>query len=271
VKNPSSTNLTITIPFQGQTAKGGRRYAQEPASDISQDYWEVDLNIFQGDVQNRIGGIGMAPNAFYGLDRYDDSNPPGFARMPELVFNQKEVSVNDLARSVVPTQKEYAWRFKVDGEYGQDTELIWSGDLGVGDEKLFLFDEQNLQVIDMRAQQKYSFVLKGNSSFKIFFGSEVKISTEDIQLSQPYPNPLIDKKTNLTIGLPDSQSQYQVGLQVFNSSGTIIDSQSMNLSSGIHQWLWQAGEDSTPGLYIYRVTVSDGNRNYVSTGKIIIP
>jgi hypothetical protein len=271
VKNPTSSNITITVPFQGQSAVGGRNSVPDPTSDISQDYWEVDLNIFQGEVQNRIGGIGMATNAFYGYDRYDDSNPPGFSGMPELSFHQKETQVSDMARSVVPTQKEYTWSFNVTGEIGQPSQLTWNEDLGQGNEQLFLLDEQSMQLIDMRSQQIYSFQLKEHQSFKIFFGSNVRIATEEIQLSSPFPNPLIDRKTNFNIGLPDSQAAYQVSFQVFSSSGIMVHSNSINLESGIRQWQWQADENSAPGLYIYRVAASDGNKNFVTTGKIIIP
>ena len=271
VKNTSSSPITIYIPFQGQTVKGSRTTTDEPGSDISQASWQVDLNILQSDGENRIGGFGMAPNAYYGFDRYDDSNPPSFTGTPELSFKQNEVQVSELARSVVPTQKEYTWRFTAAGEVGQTAEMVWNPDLGGGSEQLFLLDEQSMQVIDMRSQQKYSFVMQKDYSFKIFFGNDVKVSTEGIMLSQPFPNPAVEKKSNFMLGLPESNNDYVVNLQVFSSSGENITSDSKNLPAGIQQLQWQATENVSSGLYLYRITVSDGNRNFVSTGKIIIP
>ncbi len=271
VKNPSSSPITVLIPFKGQTQLGGRENVSETVSDISQDKWQIDLNVFQGENGNQIGGIGMAPNAHYGLDRYDDSNPPAFASTPELLFNQKEIRITDLARSVVPTQKRYVWRFNVKGESGQATELNWSEDLGQGTEQLFLLDEQSMQVVDMRAKRKYSFILQEGHSFKIFFGNGVEISTDDIVVTKPFPNPAIERKSNFALGLPESTNTYQVTIQIFNSSGELILSDLKSRSGGIHELQWLAAENVVPGLYLYRITVSDGSRNFSSTGKIIIP
>ncbi len=271
VKNTSTSPITIYIPFQGQTVKGGRVTTEDPGSDISQTNWQVDLSILQADGENRIGGIGMAENAYYGFDRYDASNPPGFKGMPELSFKQNEVVVQGLARSVVPSQKEYSWKFFATGEIGQTAELIWNSDLGSGREQLFLLDEQSMQVINMRAQQKYSFTLHESHSFKIYFGEDVKVSTEGIILSQPFPNPAVSRISNFTLGLPESVVDYTVNLQVFNSSGVVISSDSKTLPSGIQEMKWQANENVTSGLYLYRISVSNGNQNFVSTGKIIIP
>ncbi|HCW06665.1 MAG TPA: hypothetical protein DGG95_04785 [Cytophagales bacterium] len=270
VKNTSSTPITIYIPFLGQTAKGGRTINDDSGSDISQTSWQVDLSVLQEGNTNKIGGIGMDPKAHFGLDRFDDSNPPSFKGMPELLFEQKENSLNDLARSVVPTQSNYNWKFLVSGEVGKTTELNWNADLGQGNEQLFLLDEVTMQVVDMRAQQNYSFKLSEGQSFKIFFGKDLSITTDDVKLSQPFPNPSTEKKSNFILGLPDSNSNYSVNLQVFNSSGELIDVYSKNLLSGIHQLQWQMAESLIPGMYFYRVSVSDGKRNVSSTGKIII-
>jgi hypothetical protein len=271
VKNSTTSPITIYIPFQAQTAKGGRATMEDLGSDISQASWQVDLHIIQAENENRIGGFGMAPNAYYGFDRYDDSNPPSFIGVPELSFKQREANVHGLARSVVPSKKEYTWRLTATGEIGQSTELTWNSDLGSGSEQLFLLDEQSMQVIDMRVHQKYSFVMQQGHSFKIYFGNDVKVSTEGILLSPPFPNPAAEKKSNFTLGLPESGNDYTVNLQVFNSSGETILSDSKSLSAGIQQLQWQANENVASGLYLYRITVSDGNKNFVSTGKIIIP
>jgi hypothetical protein len=213
----------------------------------------------------------MTPNAYYNLDRYDDNNPPGFEGMPELLFHQTEVTVNNLARSVVPAQNKYTWRFAVKGVAGQTAELNWNADLGSGGEQLILLDEQSMQLIDMREHQKYAFTLVEGHSFKIFFGNDVEVSPDEIVLSKPYPNPAVDKKSNFSIGLPISNNLYQTNLQMFNSAGEQIGFVTENLSAGMHQLQWQASDAVTPGLYLYRVTVSDGNKNFVSTGKIIVP
>jgi hypothetical protein len=126
-------------------------------------------------------------------------------------------------------------------------------------------------VIDMRVQQKYSFLLNERHSFRIFFGDSFKISTDDIILTQPYPNPASEGISNFILGLPDTGSSYQVDIQIFNSTGVPINSEIKNLPTGIHQLKWQATENVLPGLYIYRVTVSDGNGKFISNGKIIIP
>src|SRR5258706_2274791 len=128
-----------------------------------------------------------------------------------------------------------------------------------------------MQVIDMHNQQKYSFTLYEGHSFKIYYGTDVKISTEEITLTQPFPNPAVEGKSNFTLGLPDSNNSYLVNLQIFNSSGVTIDSDSKNLSGGIQTLQWQANESVAPGLYLYRISVCGGDINFISSGKILVP
>ncbi len=89
VKNLSSSDITIQIPFYGETSIGGR--VETLGADISQDAWNVFMHVSQEDFTNELGGFGMHPSAKPGPDRYDNFNPPQFMESPEVNFRNSRL------------------------------------------------------------------------------------------------------------------------------------------------------------------------------------
>jgi hypothetical protein len=266
VNNLTSANISITIPFSGQTILGGRTRNFDPGTDISAPEWKVKLNLYQATAFNELGGFGMTSAAAIPDELYD-FNPPSFVDGPEINFDSP---LKKLCRSIVTFSKENSWRFTASGITGQDAEIRWNDSLGSGSEPLYLLDEQNLMLTNMRETSSYSFKLTSGHTFNIFYGAE-KITSRKIQIAPPYPNPAANQKTTFTLGLPESTTPFDVGLQLYNSNGSAINTMQKSLSSGIHSFVWDAGENVASGIYYYRILVKSGNGIEVSTGKIVLP
>lgn len=269
VKNTGTS--TWKIPFQGQTAEGSRVVSNLTSTNISDDLWKVELDIFQDETFNKLGGFGMAPNSISGVDALDDYNPPSFLDSPEIDFEITD-GKERMCQSIVGLGSEYVWKFKAKGSIGKLTELTWSTNLGPGFEQLYLVDETQARVIDMRQQSNYGFTLASNHQFSVYFGKDAlrKIAASQLVISSPYPNPVLQNQTTFNLGLPDVGNHYNVNVQIFNSAGIAVSGNIINFEPGIRSVIWQPNDNSA-GMYFYRLTVNSNNVNVVSTGKIIVP
>lgn len=268
VKNLSSSDITIQIPFLGQTSIGGRM--ESMGSDISQEQWNVSLYINQEDFTNELGGFGMHPSAKPGPDRYDNFNPPRLMDSPEVNFKNSDFPETFFSNDMVPSQESYHWRFTPEGKSDSHAQLTWTKDLKASAKQLFLLDEQSLSIIDMTDVKSYEFTLNKGSRFSIFYGSNIdhKVVLPEVAASSPYPNPVsVDASINLN--LPDSESNYQIALQIFNNKGEPIGSNNIVLPSGIHPLKFGFADQTPAGMYFYKVNVRAENTSVSYTGKII--
>jgi hypothetical protein len=241
-------------------------------SDISGVAWKVNLDIFQDETYNKLGGFGISPASSFGVDALDDYNPPSFQNSPEINFDSPDPRER-MCQSMVGLSPEFVWRFTPGGRIGELTELTWSENLGSGVEQLFMVDEAQARVIEMRQQNNYTFKLGLDHRFSIYFGINVlqKITTSQLVISSPFPNPLTQTQATFNLGLPDTGSSYRVNLQVFSSAGVAVTNHLINFEPGIHSIIWQPDENRAAGMYFYRIAVHSGNTNTVSIGKIILP
>ena len=269
VMNLGSSDITVQIPFPGQTSTGGRVGAI--GSDISQDDWNIFLHIDQNGFTNQLGGFGMHPLAQSGKDRYDNFNPPRFLDIPEVNFTNQESGAT-FSNDMVKSQENYTWQFTPAGIVGKPAQLNWNpGITNNSTRQLFLFDEELVKVIDMSSVSQYHFTLTKSSRFHILYGD--KITTPGIAMSEPYPNPLThDALANINVALPESSRAYDINLQVYNAQGDLIESMNKTLTSGIHRLEFTlAGEYLKSGMYFYRLSVIGEKKSSVQTGKIVKP
>ncbi len=264
-----TVNQTVKIRFQGITTGG--RINEGFVSDLSKPNWIIPIQTESNGLSNAIGGIGMHEQAQFGLDQYDDLNPPRFLTMADLSFPKTESVINAFAKDVVPTRDEYVWKFDVDGGAGLIT-LTWNNNLIVPDgNDLILFDKTHQKLIDMITTGTYQFNPAQGNSFEIHFGKGVreKIFPSVIHLEAPYPNP-VQSETMINFALPDGNQGYQINLEVFNSNGQrVADLAKGKYAPGFYQVQW-APESNANGLYFVRLNVMTGGSPVVLTEKLVI-
>jgi len=267
------SDVDIKIPFVGQLSESTRK-SELFSNDIDEDKWLINLTLEQSGVRYQLGGFGMHPNASFKADQFDDYNPPSFLNSPEINFPHPEHKLGNFCRDVLPLHNEAIWSFTVKGEVGRKMNVSWNPFLFTNNRELYLFDEQNLNVIDLKTLSNYDFTLFENHSFKVYFGESIreKIVSNSISLLPPFPNP-ISKHDKLTfkVALPENNILNSVDIRILTSAGISVGSLSKKLSSGIHEVTIDINKDNvTSGIYYYRVGVETSNGIKIFTGKLII-
>jgi hypothetical protein len=272
VKKLTSSDITIQVPFNGQVNLGGRESVV--GSDLTQESWQVFLHITQNGLTNQLGGLGMHPQAKSGEDQFDSFNPPHFLEMPEVNFTDQNAPGIRFSREVVPTSENFVWRCSPIGVAGKRAELNWSQVITNGSRELFLFDEENLALIDMSKTSSYVFTQSTSSSFRIFFGRDVlsQVTVSGIRATSPWPNPLSEElKTTVQVALPDANEDYAIQMNLYSLQGEELGSSYHSLSAGIHSLEFNLGYLQTSGLYLYRLQITSGDSQKIYTGKLVKP
>ncbi|MBI1768721.1 MAG: VCBS repeat-containing protein [Bacteroidetes bacterium] len=264
----AENDVTISIPFAGQTTPGGR---QENATFGKED-WILPMVLKSGETENTFGGIGMHSNASASFDQFDDVNAPRFMNYLEMNFAHPNHFAKDFARDVVPQSNEYTWEFTVDSNVKGLTDLRWENISNVIKD-IYLYDFKNETIVNMKERNSYTFDSKSSSVFRIYYGDNIesKIKPQAITLGDAYPNPSNNSKVTIPFTLPDSQSSYQVLLEVCNSMGQKVLTLTNGLfNSGFYSYQWEPNEELISGLYIYRMKVVGKDNSSILSKKIIV-
>lgn len=279
VLNSGTATVNVTVPVTGKYAGGrtesmGNSMPQSSNRKLSDDQWVAPISIKIGDIENTFGGIGMNPMASKSVDEFDDFNPPRWLNYAEINFDHPEHFLKASTRDIVTTVSEYDWTFSIDTNLAGTANLTWdNSDFGKNSKQLFLLDINQEILIDMRAQNSYSFDAKKSSSFKIYYGENLlsKIKPQTISLGDAYPNPTSNGKVTIPFTLPDSQSTYQVEMEVFNSMGQKVSTViSESLNPGFYSSQWEPSEYLLGGVYIYRLKVVGKGNSSVISKKLIV-
>lgn len=266
----AESNVTVTIPFEGQIAPGGRK----SQSNLTGEDWMLPITLKQGSVENSFGGIGMRESALLSFDEFDDFNAPPFIDFIEMNFDHPEHFVKKFARDVVPVQEAYTWPFNVESNMNGLAELTWNYIGANNDNKeIFLFDEGLQRIINMKEINHYSFQPTISKSFKVYYGENLHATIKPTRalLGKAYPNPSRGE-TTVDFTLAESRSNYQVKLEVFDMMGRKITT----LASGsFDPGFYSATMDSrqleiASGLYTILLSIAGEKGQEIQSQKIII-
>lgn len=262
---------TIDIPFLGQTASGGRLASDVLGTDLNEDGWVLPLKLKQEQFTYDLSGIGMAPTADYSLDDFDDVTPPRFFDYLEVNFDHPEHNAKRFTRDVVPTQANYTWDFTVDSNLEGMAELSWNNlPLASSGKDLFLLDVSAQKLVNMKDANSYSFSPKETNPFRIYFGDNLNIAPERVQLGKAYPNPT-NGLTTIAFSLPETGGLNQsVTIDILDalgrSSATVTNG---TFNPGYHHSEIDAS-NLNHGFYTYRLTVKNKKGQTVEVNKLII-
>jgi photosystem II stability/assembly factor-like uncharacterized protein len=261
----------VDIPFLGQTTSGGRKGYKGLGSDINADEWMVKLNLNQGERSYELGAIGMSPDASTSYDEFDAVTPPRFFDYLEMNFAHPEFFAKRFTRDVVPTQNAYTWEFSVDAALGEKTTLNWDNSAFSSSTKdIFLLDVTRQVLLSMKETNSYSFNPKESANFKVFFGEDLRIAPERVQLGKAYPNPT-SGLTTVAFSLPESEGMnQQVTLDIVDATGRPMGVLKQGLfNPGYHEVAFDAKE-LTIGFYLYRLSVQGQKGKTSHVNKLII-
>jgi FG-GAP-like repeat/IPT/TIG domain/Secretion system C-terminal sorting domain len=272
--NGDISNFPLKISAIRNSALGGRMESVSSShfNSIDQDHWEINLSLTNGESSNRLGGVGMDPQAtLKGKDAFDEVSvplPDGFD-IPEIVFPHPELHAI-FNKEIVPTNENYTWDFSV-RKYSQlgNIEISWANNyFGESDKQLFLFDPFSFQIVDMRKTTKYGLNSQA-ANLKIIYGSAeyVKGIVDEAfpLLGNPYPNPATTEVW-ITFKVTKSMENNPIGIKIFNYQGMEVENLIAGYyTKGVHEAKWNP--DVSQGLYFIRL---NGGGQDLGTVKVVI-
>jgi hypothetical protein len=215
----------------------------------------------------------MHPEASMGEDRFDQFTPPRFDDYLEMSTDHRASSGERVTLDFAPTSDTYVWSFSVDAATEGATEMTWNHlELGESTVPLYLYDKTSQKVVDMRTQGSYSFVMGKSRNFEIHFGKEVV--PDRVVLGEAWPNPT-GASAVIPFALPESSvGGYQVAVEVYNTLGVRVKLVGEGLfQAGFHEMTWDGldsnSETVKPGMYLYRLKVSQNGETQTITSRII--
>ena len=254
----SQNAVTLQIPALRNTSLGGRAGGQKINNSIDEEQWEVDLTLSAGHLANKLGGIGMNPDAtLIGKDRFDEvSLPlPDGLDLFEMRFPHPELFTS-FNKEVVPTQENYTWEVEVKRSPSHDQlKISWqNGHFGENEKELVLFDPASLETVDMRKNNSY-LLSSETRGVQILFGSKeyvnMRLDSQLPWLGKAYPNPAIGN-ISIPFRVPKSHGHLPVRISIHNSNGLEIDRPvDQILGAGTYETIW--GPDNISGLFLVRM------------------
>ncbi|HET9486553.1 MAG TPA: T9SS type A sorting domain-containing protein, partial [Chryseosolibacter sp.] len=262
----------VIIPFKGQTSVGGRTKGFAAFdTDISKDTWGLKLHVTQGKFNYELGSIGMAPDANPSFDDYDDVTPPRLFDYLEMNFSHPEHHARRFTRDIVPTQENFTWNFTVDSNLEGMAEITWDNIPLVSSGKdIFLLDITTQKLVNMKSTASHAFDPKESSHFRIYYGDNLNIAPERVQLGKAYPNPT-KGLTTIAFSLPETGGLNQnVTLDIVDALGRTVGTLKNGVfNPGYHEAAFDATEMNN-GFYTYRLTVRNRKGHTTEVNKLII-
>ena len=141
---------------------------------------------------------------------------------------------------------------------------------------LYLVDEKNVLVIDMKREGQYTFSLDGFKDFKILYGDHTFLENHAypdlIQVGAPYPNPAVEKLF-IPVAIPDNRSSADITINVVNTMGQKVYEKKLTVPPGfgaleIESSSWDPGAGYV-GIYLLKINVSSKDESKVFTYKVV--
>ena len=266
----SGSTITVKIPVK-RNASLGSRIASPEAIDLDAYNWQFPLELTDGMLTNRLGGIGMNKQAtLTGLDNFDGLSAPMPEGMgiPGLVFPHPETNMN-FSREVVPTQSEYIWNIAIDRGSDKTLTLRWNNEnFKESQKQLFLYDPSAQHMVDMKIKNTYT-LPPSTSNLQVLMGGQEFINRKRDELlplfGTPYPNPAVDK-VYVPFWIPEADGAMEVSVKVYNSLGAEIKILATDtFQKGGHELVWDL--DEQPGMYLIHMKA---NNQYSKWAKVTV-
>ncbi|MBL7859709.1 MAG: VCBS repeat-containing protein [Cyclobacteriaceae bacterium] len=261
---PGNYPIPVTGAFTGGRTRTNR-------FDQTETSWELPITLQRGDLKNELGGIGMHQEADAGFDTFDEPALPipTMQNMFAMIFDRPDLPYS-LNKEVVPADQNYTWNFTIDQPEGNDAvEMRWDPMLLAKlKHKLYLYDEANLEVVDMTKQSMY--YTQANATLTILYGDDLYIknslATKDARIAQPYPNPA-NENMHIPVVLPEAGL---VALHLHDSYGRSIYEVEQYYDQGHHRISIQNLNEIPAGIYFVTAKIQSGTSSQRKTFKIVI-
>jgi hypothetical protein len=246
---------------------------------INQTDWRLPIRVSSGNYSNSLLMLGMDTDSNTGFDVEDEPLLPlpreisGF----DFYFIREGEEYERLNRDIVGPNEFQTWMLQLDPYKGSGTvTLHWDNDhFGENPYKLILLDEKKGRIIDMRALDHYTFLAEASHQFRIFYGTEDRLSNEimppELKIGDIYPNPF-NNEIHIPVSLPDHNGPWQAALSLSDVNGKEIQNFSgLSVNPGYQQLSWKldALDHHLKGFYFLRILLVSGNEKQIFYKKIV--
>jgi len=250
----------LKFPVVKNTSVNGRTndqpaIAQNP---LTHSDWQVELQLQQGVLTNRISGFGMNKNASDGFDQFDGFNMPRFFDMYLRLNHDKKEGGDFYSKDIVPTSDDHVWNFFVESSSDEQTmKLNWVNTyFGKNEKELYLIDVNQQRAVDMRKVTSYEFNKDHSASFKIVFGGpdfvKNEILVDELIFHSVWPSPA-DGDVTFSFSLPESPSPQLIEFSVVDVLGRKTWSHASDYEAGYHEVTWKRDNNEASGIYFVRL------------------
>jgi len=274
------SDQTVTLKIHPVDDAGARIADQGIVNKNIDDLeWLIPVRLENNDTQFSLGGVGMHGNAVELKDRFDKMALPRFVEYTEWFTEREDYFYPWFSTDVVPTQNEYRWTFSVESNVVDgNISLTWDQQAIENTiSQLWLIDEVQAMVVDMKSQSNYTFDFDGTHEFSIFYSRDPdsNLIPSNLALGNAYPNP-VTSSTIIPVILPQMKEQYNLELAIYDLTGKKVKILANKMfSPGYHQFNWNGGDDTgnkvAPGVYVYRLSFNDKNLSTYQKKLILNP
>lgn len=259
----------LKIKAEDKHVDGGRTKDKNFISDLDGKEWRVALDLSAGELKNLISSFGMHPRATNDVDEKDEHKLPAFVQSLDLSFP------HSLSTSIVETNDYYSWDFELTNTTdSKEVTIRWDNSgFGDNDRELYLHDNVEQRLIDMRKENHYTFVYREGYNFRLHYGDKSYMERiarpSDVVLSDAYPNPM---RSTTTIPFTVNKDKTHVHLAIYTLQGqevqTLVNG---DLSAGFYEFEWDGkgpgGDAINSGVVIYRLQTSESGGGVKSLFK----
>jgi hypothetical protein len=251
------SNIDIGIPVLRNTTLGGRKgESTRTRNAIDEGQWDVPLYLRRENLVNKLGGIGMHPDArIKGKDAFDEVNFPLLENMGffELQVDHPEVHAT-FSRDIIPTMQEYTWKVDIRRDESTPLEVQWDNStFGANDRQLYLLNTVTHQFVNMRDETKMH-VGEESKQLLVIFGSQTYVDavldSRLPTLGKPYPVPSV-RDVKIPLRIPGESGTQHVRIDVFDTTGKLVETLlDGDIESGQYTVEWKSDR---AGLYILQM------------------
>lgn len=269
-------SIPVVIPVNGNNG----RFAGN-SEESNEKGWDVQMSLMSSGKVQSSGGFGMKTDALPGKDLYDKVAVPNFGFIKQVKFNfeHPEYFYPHFSKDVVPVSENYIWEFRVQSNIKNELlDLSWSSpeiDEGMN---IILVDLLDNKVIDMNERNSYSFSSSKDRKFKVFYGNKnflkENIKPELVSFEKPFPNPFKDH-IKFPFAVSQADQKTHILLNIYDITGRIVATPvNDHYEPGIYEEEWdgnnQNGRKLTPGVYIYKMIITEDKIIKENKGRIIL-
>jgi len=257
----AEAGTTVSIsPIDNRS--GARIKNREIASrNIDEPEWIFPIEVQSNKASFQRIAVGMHPEARELKDIFDKMTLPRFFDYLEMYATHEDYFYPWFSEDITATVEEHTWRFTMESDEARDKVMLSWDQQAIQNKvsSLVLVDEQEGRVINVKQIGMYEFALTGKRSFTVYYSLDPSksILPSSIFLGDAYPNPATHS-TIIPVTLPDTKERYNIELVIYNMQGQKVQTLVKgNHDPGFYEFSWEVDRESTPGIYLYRLSFED--------------